>query len=71
MDQAELDRIFDTHPPESEADALAHEQVRDAFKQLARTMSNLPPSRERSLVMTKLEEASFFAHAAIGRHGYE
>ena len=30
-------------------------------------MSNLPNGRERALVLTKLEEASFFAHAAIAR----
>ena len=67
MNQADIDRVFDTHPPESEEDALAHEQVREAFKALAKTLSNLPGGRERSIVMTKLEEASFFAHAAIGR----
>ena len=67
MNQSDVDRIFDTHPPETEEDALAHEQVRDAFKRVAVAMSNLPAGRERALVLTKLEEASFFAHAAIGR----
>ena len=67
MNQADIDRIFDSHPPKSDEDALAHEQVRSAFKDMARILSNLPPGRERSLTLTKLEEASFFAHAAIGR----
>jgi len=67
----EVNRIFDSHPPESEADRLAHEQVREAFKRIAITMSNLPAGRERSIVMTKLEEASFFAHATIGRNPQE
>jgi hypothetical protein len=67
VNNADLDRVFDSHPPESEEDALAHELVRQSFKDLAKSMSNLPPGRERSIVMTKLEEASFFAHAAIGR----
>ena len=67
MNQQDVDRIFDSHPPTTEEDALAHEQVRQVFKDVARTMSNLPAGRERSLVMTKLEEASFYAHAAIGR----
>jgi chaperonin GroEL (HSP60 family) len=67
MNQSDVDRIFDSHPPATEEQALAHEQVRDAFKRIALTLSNLPAGRERSLVMTKLEEASFFAHAAIGR----
>jgi DNA-directed RNA polymerase specialized sigma24 family protein len=67
MNQTELDKVFDSHEPTTEEDALAHEQVRHAFKRLAHTMSNLPSGRERAIVMTKLEEASFFAHAAIGR----
>jgi len=65
--QSDVDRIFDSHPPKDESEALAHEQVRAAFKDMAKVMSNLPAGRERSLVMTKLEEASFYAHAAIGR----
>jgi hypothetical protein len=67
MNQADLDRIFDSHEPRDEEQALAHEQVREAFKDVARTMSNLPDGREKALVMTKLEEASFFAHAAVAR----
>jgi hypothetical protein len=69
MNNDEVNRIFDSHPPKNEDEELAHEQVRDAFKRIAITMSNLPASRERSIVLTKLEEASFFAHAAIGRNG--
>lgn len=67
MNNGDVDRIFDTHPPKNEEDRLAHEQVRSAFKAIAITMSNLPSGRERSIVLTKLEEASFFAHAAIAR----
>jgi hypothetical protein len=63
----EVNRIFDAHQPQSEEDILAHEETREAFKRIAKTMSNLPAGRERSIVMTKLEEASFFAHAAIAR----
>jgi len=68
VNHEEVNRIFDSHPPEKLEDALAHEQVTEAFKRIAITMSNLPPGRERSLVMTKLEEASFYAHACIGRN---
>jgi len=67
MNQPELDRIFNDHPPTTEEEALAHEQVRQMFKDVAKVISNLPAGRERSLVMTKLEEASFYAHAAIAR----
>jgi uncharacterized membrane protein affecting hemolysin expression len=62
-----IDRIFNDHPPATDEEALAHEQVRQAFKDMAKLMSNLPVSRERSTCMDKLEEASFFAHAAIAR----
>jgi plasmid stabilization system protein ParE len=66
MNQSDVDRIFDHHPPDDD-EALAHEEVREVFKRVAIVMSNLPAGRERSLVLTKLEEASFFAHAAIAR----
>jgi hypothetical protein len=67
VNQPELDRIFDHHPPVTEEDALAHEQVREAYKNLGKTLSNLPQGRERSLALTKLEESGFWAHAAIAR----
>jgi hypothetical protein len=67
MNQTDIDRIFDHHPLATDEDALAHEQVREAFKRLAITLTNLPNGRERSLVFTKLEEASFWAHAAVAR----
>jgi len=67
VNQADLDRIFDHHPPTTDDEIAAHEQVREAFKRMALAMSNLPSGREQSLVMTKLEEASFFAHAALAR----
>jgi hypothetical protein len=66
MNQADVDRIFDYHDPDPES-REKHESIRAAFKKLAITCSNLPAGRERALVMTKLEEASFFAHAAIAR----
>lgn len=68
MNQPELDRIFDYHEPDDEKQ-LAHEQVRALFKDVGKTLSNLPSGRERSLALTKLEEASFWAHAAIARDG--
>jgi hypothetical protein len=67
MNQADLDRNFDHHPPKDEETALAHEQTRAAYKQLAKTMSNLPQGRERALALTKLEESLMWANAAIAR----
>lgn len=44
------------------------ETVRATFAAAAATvMAYTPASREQSLVLTKLEEASFFAVAAIAR----
>jgi hypothetical protein len=63
----DVKRAFDHHPPKDEETRLMHEGVREAFKVIAITMTNLPQGRERSLVMTKLEEASFWAHAAVAR----
>jgi hypothetical protein len=71
MNQNDIDRVFDHHPPVTDEDVLAHEQIREAFKRLAITMSNLPAGRERSIVMTKLEEAGFWAHAAIARARFD
>jgi hypothetical protein len=66
--QADIDLIFDAHAPGTEADRVAHQNVRDAYKDIARRMLVvLPDGREKALVLTKLEEASFFAHAAIAR----
>ena len=59
---------FAYHPALTEARRQEHEQVRaiclDAAQQLRDLM---PPSRERSLVVTKLEEAMFWANAGIAR----
>lgn len=63
-----IDNRFTHHPP----DALKqehHEKVRAQFKALAKDMeADLPAGRERSLVITKLEEALMWANAAIARN---
>ncbi len=46
-----------------------YEELRDSGSYLATRMLNLcPPSRERSLAMTKLEESIMWANAAIARN---
>jgi len=43
--------------------------LRDEAKKLAvNIVKNTPPSREQSLAITHLEEAIFYANAAIARH---
>ena len=46
-----------------------YERIRDRAKEFASTISGLtPPSREQSLAITHLEEAVFWANAAIARN---
>ena len=47
----------------------AHEEIRSTLKNAARiVMMQCKESRERSIVMSKIEEAMFWANAAIARH---
>jgi hypothetical protein len=67
-DPAEIARRFVYHPP-NEATRDLHDRVRELDLEHATTLVGmLPPSRERSLAVTALEEAGFWAHAAIARN---
>lgn len=66
--QAELDKRFNHHPPDSDA-VLCHENARAAIKVAAGRIVQLTPEcREQSLALTALEEALMWANAAIARH---
>lgn len=70
MDSAELDRRFDYHPPITDEKRRTHEQVRQSCKALAVDLNwRLPDGREKALAMTALEEAMFWANAAVARQG--
>jgi hypothetical protein len=68
MDDNELKRRFDYHPPVTPERQEAHQRVRTDGLQVARVwVDELPEGREKTLALTKLEEAVMWANAAIAR----
>lgn len=67
IDYAELDRRFTAH--EVDADVVTClDAVRAAGRSMAVSVSQVAPvGRELSLALTKIEEAVFWANAAIAR----
>ena len=65
---AEIDNRFEYHPAKGDQHGRYHHN-RQACSGLAEViLRNCPPSRERSLALTKLEEVMFWANAAIARN---
>jgi len=63
-----IDNNFKYHPP-NELQVAWHGALRDTGKELAQSILDLcPDSRERSLALTKVEEAVMWANAAIARN---
>ncbi len=72
MDNHELKSRFTFHPATTEERQFAHGLIRTACLQLALTFNReLPVCRETSLAVTKLEEAMFWANAAVARQPEE
>lgn len=71
FDQRSSDQIeqnFVYHPPKGDQ-AKRYEEIRNEALLLARTINcDVPASREKSLALTKLEEAVFWANAGIARN---
>jgi hypothetical protein len=65
----QLEHRFQFHPADSDNRREAHQQVRGALLDAADTIVEVTgaASREQSLAITKLEEAMFWANAAIAR----
>lgn len=66
----ELANRFAYHPADTEDKKTRHENVRDTLLRAADSIVVLtgPMSREQSTAITKLEEAMFWANAAIARN---
>ena len=64
----QIEKNFSYHQPKGDQPER-YEAIRDEAKKLAYVISNLcPDSRERSLALTKLEEAIMWANASIARN---
>lgn len=67
-DLERLDKNFRYHPPKDDQ-LPRYTEVRNQQRRVAELiMSFCPPSRERSIALTKLEEVGFWANAAIARN---
>jgi hypothetical protein len=67
LGSAELDRRFSYHSPDP-LRAADHERVRSMIRGLADHLDYaLPDGREKSTSLTHLEDAMFWANAAIAR----
>lgn len=64
----QLDNAFKYHTPKGDQ-AQKYQSLREVGKELAKMICHYsPPSRERSLALTKLEEAIMWANAGIARN---
>lgn len=64
---ARIEDNFSYHPPK-EDQPDRYSALRETAKQFAfQVVGNVPPGREQSLALTKIEEASFWANAGIAR----
>ena len=67
-EKAKIESIFTYHAPKGDQ-AARYENLRYGAKYFAlNILSKCPDSRERSLALTKLEEAVMWANASIARN---
>ncbi|MNI85338.1 hypothetical protein D3C73_1423210 [compost metagenome] len=67
MTNSQIENNFKYHAPKPGQPEI-YEQIREKAKELAYLIDEqVPNSREKSLAMTKLEEAVMWANAAVAR----
>lgn len=67
MDATDIEKRFAYHAPDADKVVL-HEHVRSETRKLAYYLNELlPEGREKSLVITHLEDVMMWANAAIAR----
>lgn len=65
----EIDNNFVHHPPSSPQVGERYAEIRAQLRQSAIFIcESTPVSREQSIALTKLEEAMFWANAAVARN---
>lgn len=70
MDKAEMETRFTYHAP-VRSQPKKYIEIRGEARLFAAVVDDLcPDSREKSLAITKIEEACFWANAAIARRSY-
>lgn len=68
MEDKDIENRFTHHPPSGDDVAVLHEEARAIVRAMAYQLNELvPEGREKSLAITKLEEALFWVNAGIAR----
>lgn len=68
----DLDLVFDHHPPTNPAVGAMHDEVRERFKDLATWVdAHMPESREKSQILSNLDEGCQRANACVARYQVE
>lgn len=69
LNYADVDKRMRHYAPQNETTIGAHELLRSLARAHAKAvMDLLPPGREKSLVLTNLEEALMWSNAAVARN---